>query len=246
MKPRDCELVGIDLKKSVLIFLVPALLAAATACRNPEGEKSVQSVMLSCGDQVITRSAFEDHLELKMAAYPMNIRKIPDEFNSMVMSLVNELTEELVLVRAARENGIVISESEYRKAEKDIKADYPGDSFEKMLLRNAVDYPFWKKRFKRELLMSKFIEQELLEKIEITSSEVISYYNQLQADAGKQVKKEKEQARMNEEELVAWIRRQKAQKQYEEWVRELVEKFPVEVDNEKLKSILKSVPKEKG
>mgnify|MGYP006293477357 CR=1 FL=1 len=234
-----------NLRKSVLFLMISALLPGVFACMEPDRETGGKSAVLASGDMVITRSAFEDHLELKMAAYPMDIRKMPNEFNSMVMELVNDLTEELILVRAAREKGIGISESEYTKAEKKLKADYPGDAFEKMLLRNAVDYSFWKKRFQRQLLIDKYIRQELLEKIEITSGEVVSYYNQLQADTGKQ-EKVKEQPRMNEEKLVTWIRRQKAQKRYEAWVRDLSEKFPVTVDNEKLKSILKSVPKEKG
>lgn len=240
-------MVGIDLKKILVLLLISTLLPGVSACRSPESGNSAQSAILSSGDMVITRSEFEDHLELKMAAYPMEIRKMAADFNSMVMELVNDLTEEMVLVRAAREKGFRISENEFRKAEKKLKSDYPEDAFEKMLLRNAVDYSFWKKRFRRQLLIDKFIRRELLEKIEITSGEVVSYYNQLQTDTEDQGKK-KEKGRMSEEELVNRIRRRKAQNRYQGWVRDLSEKFPVKVDNEKLKSILKSgsAPKEKG
>lgn len=247
VKPGDCALVGIDLKKILVVLLISSLLPVLFACRKAEKGEAEQSAILSSGNMVVTRSAFEDHLQLKMAAYPMDIRKMPDEFNSMVMELVNDLTEEMILVRAARKKGVGISQNEYRKAEKKLKSDYPEDAFEKMLLRNAVDYSFWKKRFKRQLLIDKYIRQELLDKIEITSGEVVSYYKQLQTDTENKGKK-KDKVRMSEEELVNWIRRRKAQKRYQGWVRDLSEKFPVQVDNEKLKSILKSgsAPKEKG
>ena len=240
-------MVRINLRKVALFLMVSALLPGVIACMEPGSEKSGQSAVLSSGDMMITRSEFEDHLELKMAAYPMDIRETPDEFNSMVMALVNDLTEELILLRAAREKEIGISENEYQKAEKRLKADYPEDEFEKMLLQNSVDYPFWKERFKQKLLMDKVVRQELMEKIEITSGEVVSYYNQLKTETeSRENVKEKEQAPMTEEKLVDWIRRRKAQKRYEEWVGGLSKKFPVQVNNEKLKSILKSVPKEKG
>ena len=245
MKPGDCELVRINLKKVVLFLMISALLPGVIACMEPDGEKSGQSAVLSSGDMMITRSEFEDHLELKMAAYPMDIRKTPDEFNSVVMALANDLTEELTLLRAAREKGIEISETEWQKAEKSLKEDYPEDEFEKMLLQNSVDYPFWKERFKQKLLIDKVVRQELMEKIEITSGEVVSYYNQLKTDkeSREEVKeKEKEQNRITEEKLVDWIRRRKAQNRYEEWVSNLFEKFPVTVDREKLKSIMKSGP----
>lgn len=243
-KPGDCALVGNNLRKSVVFLMIWTLVPAVIACRGPAGAMGGKSAVLSSGDMIITRSAFEDHLELKMAAYPMEIRKKPDEFNRMVMALVNELTEELILVRAAREKGIGISENEYAEAEKKMKEDYPGDSFEKMLLENAVDYPFWKRRFKRRLLIDKLIRQALLEKIEITSGEVVSYYNRLQTDTPKR-EEAKKQDRMSEEKLVAWIRRHKAQKRYDGWLRDLSEKFPVKVNDEQLKSILKSAPKGK-
>lgn len=234
---------GICSKKSVLFLLILTLVPFLGACGDTDTGKPEQSAILSSGDLVITRSEFEDHLELKMAAYPMNIREMPSEFNNMVMALVKDLTEEMILVRAAREKGIGISEDEYRKAEKNLMQDYPGDSFEDMLLRNAVDYSFWKRRFKRQLLIDKLIRKELVDQIEITSGEVVSYYNQLKPDTGD---KEKAGERMSEQELVTWIRNQKARKHYDGWVGELSEKFPVEVNNDNLKSILKSAGKEKG
>ncbi len=234
---------GICSKKSVLFLLILTLVPFLGACGDTDTGKPEQSAILSSGDLVITRSEFEDHLELKMAAYPMNIREMPSEFNNMVMALVKDLTEEMILVRAAREKGIGISEDEYRKAEENLMQDYPGDSFENMLLRNAVDYTFWKRRFKRQLLIDKLIRKELVDQIEISSGEVVSYYNQLKADTGD---KEEAGERMSEQELVTWIRNQKARKRYDGWVGELSEKFPVEVNNENLKSILKSAGKEKG
>ena len=233
-------MVGINLKKILVFLLISGLLPGLFACRGPESGNSAQSALLTSGDMVITRAAFEDHLELKLAAYPTDIRKTPVEFNSVVMALVKDLTEELILVRAAREKGITISEAELGKEEKKLKSDYPEDTFENMLLRNAVDYSYWKKRFKRQLLIDKLIRQELMEKIEITSQEMVSYYNRLKTDSTEEPK-EKERIRMEEEDLVTQIRRRKAQKRYHEWVRELSEKFSVKVNNEKLKLILQSV-----
>lgn len=215
-----------------------------------ESEPEVEEYLLRTSNTLISSEQFFDELDLKKSAYPYNIKNHPDEYNEMVIHLVEVLSEEIILLSFAKDKGIVVSDQELDLAEKEMKKDYPGDSFDQMLLKNAISYEFWKKRFKKNLLMEKLIDQELKEKIEITSQDIIDFYAKLKA--GKQPGKKGEespslQMSVNDEnELVSRLRMQKTQESYGEWIQELLKVYPVQIDKEKLKTFLIDIETSKG
>ena len=174
---------------------------------------------------------FSEELDLKRVAYPYNIDEDPAEYNEMVIRLVKMLSEEMVLLSAAQAKSVTLTDQEVQFAENEFKKDYPDDSFEKILLKNAISYSFWKKRFKRDLIVEKLIEQELNEKIEISAQDIIKFYKTY--NEGTALKKIE-----NENELIANLKRQKAQDSYDDWIQTLKTENPVEINQEKLKTLL--------
>lgn len=62
---------------------------------------------------------------LKKVAYPYNINKNPVEYNEMVMALAADLSLEIVLLSAAADKGVIVTDMEIDLAEKEFKKDYP-------------------------------------------------------------------------------------------------------------------------
>lgn len=215
--------------------------AAFMLCGCTGTVENQESVFLMRTDKLsISCLDFSEELDLKRAAYPYSIKSKPVEYNEMVMNLVNMLSEELVLLNAAADKGIVIGEKELETAVNEFKKDYPEDSFEQILLKNAVSYSLWKSRFKRDMIIEKLIDMELREKITIDSNDIIEFYKTANP-AGRDKTPENENdtsGSENEKELITQLRMKKTEEKYNEWIENLHKTYPVEINREKLKSFL--------
>ncbi len=221
-------------------------------CRKDNKAPAVlNDYLLKCGSILISPGEFSEELECEKSAYPYDINSDPKQYNGLVLDLAAQLSQELVLRAAAAEDGIKVSEKEIDAAAKEVKKDFPGDSFQKMLLENAVSYPVWKKRLGIRLLINRFIEKDLKDKIEITPYDIENYYQlhkksvefpkkdlaQHGQDYGKQRGSTKTPD-IEEKELLVHLRSQKAEEKYPAWIDVLNKEFPVEINKKKFSSFL--------
>ena len=221
-----------------LLLAVSAGVWFFAGCSDPEPPPEPEFLIRTPG-MILTADDFSEELDLKRAAYPYNIKAQPDAYNEMVIHLVRELAEELVLLNAAKALNIGVNEAQLAEAEARFRQDYPEDSFDKMLLKNAISYPFWKKRFKKSLIIERLIESQLTSRMEITSQDIIRFYEQFKTGGFEPAPGETDTATgYTEERLVSRIRMQKTQQQYAEWARALRQTYPVQINNAKLKQFL--------
>ena len=227
------------MKKSGFLMLLSWFAFFCLSCSEPEKEKPIVFIIKSQSIS-ISDSEFLDELDLKKAAYPYKITETPLEYNEMVMHLVNMLTEETLLLTAAADQGVTVTEDEVKAAEVEFKKDYPENGFDKMLLENAISYPLWKKRLKTNLIIDKLIDQEIRSKVEISSEELVEFYNKYNMEAALDPKKKNKepQKTIDENELIFVLRMQKTEEVYVEWLKGLELKYPIEINKEKLKSLL--------
>lgn len=234
------------IEKSRCLLILAVFMLAGLSCGEPEKEKPVEFLLKSSRISV-SESDFLDELDLKKAAYPYTLDKNPAEYNEIVIQLVNMLSEEVLLLSAATDLGVTVTDAEVEAAEAEFKEDYPENSFETMLLENAIPYPLWKKRLKKNLIMDRLIDQEIRDKIEITSEELVEFYNKYLEETRALKNSNKESPKkMDETELVSVLRMQKTEKVYGEWIKSLESKYPIEINKEKLKSVLIDIEENEG
>jgi hypothetical protein len=216
-------------------------------CSEPEKEK-IPQYLIKTPLMIITNSDFLEELDLKKAAYPFNIDENATEYNEMVIHLVKMLSEEIILLSAAADKEVIVTDQDVELAEEEFKKDYPEDSFDQILLKNAISYSFWKKRFKKNMIIDKLFDQELKQKIEITSRDIVEFYkNYHRADTRKTNNKAGSFKKdVTEKELLTRIRMQKTQDYYDEWIQLLENDYPVEINKEKLKNFLIDIEETKG
>jgi len=190
----------------------------------------------------VSSSEFSEELELKKAAYPYNIKEFPEEYNEMVIHLINILSEEIALLSAALEKQVTVSDEELESAEKEFKHDYPGESFNLVLLENAIPYSLWKKKFKTNLIIDKLIDQELRQKIAITPEDIVLFYkNQKpQFEISDPVENNNPTGhKINREKmLIKRLRMKKTQESYDRWVKDIYDIYPVEINRDELNFFL--------
>ncbi|MBI9088213.1 MAG: hypothetical protein JEZ12_03260 [Desulfobacterium sp.] len=212
---------------SVFVFLC-WLLPGCQEGSAPSGK--IEDYLLKAGGLVISDAEFSEELELKRVAYAYGVQNDPDAYNTLVIDLVSQLSEELVLRCAARGKGIVVSAQELQAAEDGFRADYPDDSFEAMLLENAISHGFWKRRLGIRLLMDRLIQQDLRDRIEITSREILAYYTR---------NKDEFESMKDEAALVASLRMEKAEAEYPDWIKTLEGTYPVSINRVRIEQYLK-------
>ncbi|MDA3916486.1 MAG: hypothetical protein PF690_05905 [Deltaproteobacteria bacterium] len=231
-------------KKSFICSLICCVIGL-TGCGESK-EKTVTQFLIRTSLITVSSLNFSEELDRKRAAYPYDIKKNPVEYNDMVIHLVKIISDEIVLLSAASDKKINITDQEAAAAEKEFKKEYPEDSFDQILLEEAISYPLWKKRFKRNMIIEKLIDQELKEKIEITPNDIVEFYNNNfetnQNSKGNATVLNKIE---DERELVTRLRIQKTQEKYSGWIQNLYNTYPVEINEDKLKSFLIDIKKNK-
>ena len=110
----------------------------------------------------------------------------------------------------------------------DIKADYPDGTFEETLLENAVSFDYWKKKLGTRLLVKKVIEKELVDKVQITTDDVAKYYKKHYPEG---ISADEDADEINRR-IVRHLRQQKAETAYKEWIEQLRQAYPLEINKE--------------
>ncbi|WP_022668434.1 SurA N-terminal domain-containing protein [Desulfospira joergensenii] len=236
---------GPGIQKYIWLFFAAGLVCFSGAGCSPPPAVDVTEYVIKCGDILIEKDEFLEELDMKLAAYPYDIKKDPAEYNEMIMDLVLALTEQSQLLNAAAQMGIQVSDEEVDQAEKLLREDYPEDSFEQILLENALPYEFWKKKLKQSMIMEELIQRELREKVKITPEELVSFYDKV-ADEYKEEETGEGRTDLTESgsELVERLRREKSQDQYNEWIQKLKLDFPAEINKDAIAKFL--IGKDKG
>lgn len=180
------------------------------------------------GGRVLTVADFEAALDVALAAYPPEATGKPEVLADVRRQLLAQLVEEMVLEAEAESIGIAVTDAEIDRAVADIKKDYPDDTFEEMLLENAVPFNVWRKRLKMRLLMEKVIDSQLAETVQVTPEDIAGYYK-IYGKPGSAA--DDPEAGSREAEIVRQIRQQKLEAAYSRWMTKAKRRFRVEIDD---------------
>ncbi len=221
------------------IYLAVILtVSAMAACDNPDS-KSGKEYVIRVGDRVLTVRDFDKAFEIAKIAYPHNAMQDPVALREARLRLINQMTEEMIILERARELGLETSASEVEKAVSEIKKDYPEDAFEQTLLEYAVSYNSWEEALKKRLLVDKVIGEELGKQILITPDEISEYYKEYYIKDG--LTTEFEDGSENIAEIIVKnLRRKKLEEAYKPWIKKLQKQYLIEVNKAQLEKIIGS------
>lgn len=186
-----------------------------------------KAYVLKSDTVLVTVDEFSEELDTKLMAYPYTIRKNPANYNEMVVDLVSVLVEETLLITAAQARGIQVSDAEVDKAEAEIKSDYPEDSFDQMMLENALSYHHWKERLKKKMIIERFVRRDLEQTVEITPDDVVDFYDRYRDEDGN-IPEDSELK--DEKKLLTRLRMEKSENAYGQWIKDLSDQYPIEMN----------------
>ncbi len=211
---------------SCSIFILAAI--SISGCLNP-GTDEVKDFLIKVGDRKVSVYEFNRAFEVAQLAYSDEIFDDPQLTLEAKSQLLKEMIEEQLILERAEELQVKVSEAELEAAVSEIKADYPEDSFEQMLLENALSFSFWKDSLKKRLLKQKVIAEDIMKNISISPKEIEEFYVQYLDDHKGEPESEKHMKALTYR-IISQLRRQKARAIYPDWIRSLREKYGVVIN----------------
>ncbi len=200
----------------------------AIGCSDQKAQPSTVS-LVRVNDQSISVSEFNRRYDAASAEFPVSMDADPVIETEMKLRLLNQLTEELILLERADELGLAISNQELSTAIEAIRADYPAGEFEKVLVEQAIVYDEWKAQLRMRLLKEKVVREDLETSIVLTPEEVSASYEANFPDRGA-AGDQKLNDTADNEKVIKLVRRQKAQDIYRSWRMELQTRYDVEIN----------------
>ena len=188
-------------------------------------------------EQVVTVEDFQKMFENMKSAYPQSALREPQTIKAARLRLLNQITEELIILKRAQELQIEVSDSELEQAILDYKRDYPEGVFDEMLLEHAVSYPFWRERLRIRLIMEKVIARDMGERISITPDDISDYYTEQYPKESLSADADGKDKNINAA-IIEHLRRKKAEAAYKSWLKDLQQKYPVEINEAKWKQLV--------
>jgi hypothetical protein len=194
-------------------------------------------VLIQVDDVIVTVSDFTQAFEILNAGSDLANDEDKQALTEARLALLNQMTEESLLLVRAYELNIQVSDEELETAVAAIKADYPEGEFEQVLLEYAVPYRFWLKRLRLRLLMDKVIDRELGAKVAITPEDIAAYYQRHYANQTDQDNPEQEDGDL-EASIVQQLHREKTEKAYGTWIQGLKDKYPVDINEQEWEHLI--------
>ncbi|MEJ2039109.1 MAG: SurA N-terminal domain-containing protein [Desulfosarcinaceae bacterium] len=205
------------------VWFVFAVLALGACSQKPDQD----DYLVRVGSQSVTVGQFKQAVEMAgEEAFAGEGEQKSGDFKDLQVRVLNQLSEELVILEKAKALGIGVSEAEIDQAVNRIKADYPDNTFEETLLENAVSFSAWRKRLASRLIIEKVIAKELVDKVTIRPEDVAGYYHAHYPEGTPEDANEEDVNRR----IVKHLRQQKAEQDYKEWIEKLRKAYPVELN----------------
>jgi len=167
-------------KRCLTLLLLAAVVLLGTACSRSSQENA--GVVATVNGKPITLAMLEFQYDIlhfdSYAGTLPTVGSLREAYGQILGSLI---AQELVS-QDLEKRGQQVSDKELAEAEATIRADYPDDTFEKMLADEFIDLDMWRKHLRYVCAMEKFQRLVLRPSVHIDYREAEAYYQEHLAD----------------------------------------------------------------
>ena len=127
----------------------------------------------------ITVDELKDEIQVLIKQFRIKNKKdiTPEEKIVLKTEGLNRAIRNNLLIVEAASNHVSLSMEEYDKALNNIKSGYQGDFFVRLAEVEGVSPRIWKKSFKNNLLIKKFIRKKFSSKTSVNERQIREYYD---------------------------------------------------------------------
>jgi peptidyl-prolyl cis-trans isomerase SurA len=158
-----------------LLLLAPVIwtVSCNRASAPPEG------AWATVNDQPITREETEKYYRARLAG--QTAPPSQDEALSLMLSVLDELINNEVLVQRAQQTGVEATDGEVEDKFTEAKSPYTEEAFQRQLKDSGMTVDDLRRNIRQQVSVQKLINREIISKITPTDQDVTDFYNQNRA-----------------------------------------------------------------
>lgn len=209
----------------IIILWWPLMLLG---CGKEPDTAHQNGVLIQVGGSFITVNGFHKAFDRTASNYSVALFRDPHALKSAKYRVLNQLTEELIILERAKELNLNIAPAELEKAVNTFKEDFPEDQFEKTLVESGINLADWQASLKKRLLIEKVVTHELGDKIPMPTKQV--HPAEDKADAGKPVEQETAESADTEKTATATAMDDPTDVAFFNWMDTLKNKYDIKIN----------------
>jgi parvulin-like peptidyl-prolyl isomerase len=149
------------------------VICLSSGCKSEMPEKESVAVV---EDEKIYFDEFDRGFKKQLNLMKMSAGYNEAQISKLKREYLNEMIDEKLMLRRARQAGIVVSDREVEKKIGEIKADYPGDGFNG-LFKEPGQLQAWREELKKRMIFEKLIGREVNINISVSDEEARAYFD---------------------------------------------------------------------
>jgi foldase protein PrsA len=160
-------------KKHLFIVLILATLSSLYYVYYHKKTYTEEDVVAFVNGEPLFLKDLEERLSLVKINYP------PDSdinFSEIKQTIINRMIVEELALQDAKRLDLKISKQELNMSAKNIKQGHSEEEFEQILMSEFIDNDDWLDKLKRNLLIEKLFSKMIIEKINVSESEIRNRY----------------------------------------------------------------------
>jgi peptidyl-prolyl cis-trans isomerase SurA len=164
------------LRRSIAVLLLAPVFLAVSCNR---ASAPSEGVWATVNDQPITRADTEKYYRARLTG--QTAPPSQDEALSLMLSVLDELINNEVLVQRARQTGVEATDGEVEDKFTEFKSPYTEEEFQRQLKVRNYTVDDLRNDIRQQVSIQKVINHEVVAKITITDQDVQDFYNQNRA-----------------------------------------------------------------
>jgi len=159
--------------RSSLSLLVLGLIFALAGC---PGRGTDKEVMAKVNSYKVLRSEVDKTYNGQLTGAPQ--KPSPTEEEALRLNILNQIIYRQLLLQKAEKLGVVATDDEVETKFNQAKAPYTQEQFQKQLKDSGLTEEDYKLDLRRSLTVEKLLNKEIASKVNISDSDIKSYYDQ--------------------------------------------------------------------
>lgn len=147
-------------------------ICLGSGCKPEKPEREAAAVV---DGEEIYLDEFERGFRTKLDRMMMSAGYNEMQISKLKREYLDELIDEKLMLRRAREAGILVTDRELEKKFGEIKADYPDDRFTG-LFRDPGQLQTWREELRKRMILEKLIEREVNAAVSVSDEEARAYF----------------------------------------------------------------------
>jgi len=156
------------------LFLLLCLIPLA--CLTRKEQPQPPAIIALVNGIAIKETQLRFRINLESMKYEENHVLKGKQFEGLKTEILNRMIDHRIIIDWGAQNNILLTENEKAEGIKNMKKGYTDHEFDMMLEERGIPYSLWTEMAEENIAVAKIIHETLMKKNNVSSEEVLQYY----------------------------------------------------------------------